>query len=118
MGVEGWDFLSFIAFIAGPIALLFATNLIVSSAEPGTTEQAVAAYFQQNPRFFALMFLVQAWIVGLDIVFLNIHFDTYLTVAIGLLFACLAVSKSYRVHSAGAVLVGLALVTRAVIQAF
>ena len=118
LDVEGWDFLSFIAFIAGPIVLLFATNLIVSSTEPGTNEQAVAAYFQQSPRFFALMVLVQAWIVGLDIVFSNVHFDTYLTAAIGLLFICLAISRGYRVHSAGATLVGLAFVSRAFIQAF
>ena len=33
LDIEGWDFLSFISFIVGPIILLFATNLITSPAD-------------------------------------------------------------------------------------
>ena len=33
LDIEGWDFLSFLSFITGPILLLFATNLITSPAD-------------------------------------------------------------------------------------
>lgn len=116
--IEDWHFLSFLAFIAGPIVLLFATNLIVSGAETETGETVTAVYFQQAPRFFLLLCLVQVWIVGLDLVFSNVNFDTWVTTVAGLLFLGLAISKSYRLHSAGAIFVGLVFLVRVAGQAF
>ena len=115
--IEGWDFLSFLGFIAGPIVLLFATNLIVAApdAEEGSTLDAF--YFEQSGRFFAMLGLVQVWIIGLDVVFASIGFTTYLSAGIGLLFLVLATSKSYRLHIAGIVIVGVAFVSRMILQA-
>jgi hypothetical protein len=74
-------------------------------------------YFEQSARFFMLLLLVQAWIVGLDVVFANVNFATYLTVGTGILFIVLLISKSYRVHVAGVIIIGLAFVLRTIMQA-
>jgi len=117
LGIEGWDFLSFLAFIAGPIVLLFATNLIVAAPDADGDGPLDEFYFDLSARFFTMLALVQAWIVGLDIVFESITSDTYLTACIAVLFIVLAISKNQRVHVGGASLVGLALISRMLLQA-
>ena len=72
-------------------------------------------YFEQSARFFLLLALVQAWIVGLDTIFAAIGFMTWLTVFTGLLFVVLMLSKNYRIHVGGLVIVGLAFVFRTIL---
>jgi hypothetical protein len=117
LDIEGWDFLSFISFIVGPIILLFATNLIASPADSEEGEMLDQYYFEQSGRFLLLLCLVQAWIIGLDIIFQNVSYTTYLTAFIGILFIFLMVSKNYRVHIGGLIVVGLAFVVRSILQA-
>jgi hypothetical protein len=117
LDIEGWDFISFISFIMGPIIFLFATNLITSPAASGQGTMLDQYYFEQSARFFLLLCLVQAWIIGLDIVFQNVSYTTYLTAGIGILFIILMISKNYRVHTAGLAVAGLAFVLRTVMQA-
>ena len=74
-------------------------------------------YFDLSGRFFAMLALVQGWIIGLDIVFESITYETWLTAGIGALFIFLAVSKNQRAHIAGAALIGLAFVSRMFLQA-
>ena len=117
LDIEGWDFLSFLSFITGPILMLFATNLITS---PADSEEGVTLdqyYFELSARFFLLLCLVQAWIIGLDLVFQNISYTTYLTAGIGVFFIVLMTTKNPRVHIAGLIAVGLAFVARVVMQA-
>ena len=73
-------------------------------------------YFEQSTRFFLLLGLVQAWIVGLETVFANVGFTTWLTVFTGLLFVLLMISKSYRIHVGGLVIGGLAFVFRTILM--
>jgi hypothetical protein len=117
LDIEGWDFLSFISFIVGPIILLFATNLITSPADVEEGAMLDQYYFEQSARFFLLLCLVQAWIIGLDVVFQNVNYVTYLTAFIGILFIVLMISKSYRVHIAGLFAVGLTVIVRIILQA-
>lgn len=115
--IEGWDFLAFISFIIGPIVLLFATNLLTS---PADTEQGAMRdqyYFKQSARFFVLLALVQAWTIGLDLVFDNVGFATYLTAGIGVLFIILIMTKNYRAHFAGLTAIGLVFILRMIMQA-
>lgn len=117
LDIEGWDFLSFLSFITGPILLLFATNLITS---PPDSEEGVTLdqyYFELSARFFLLLGLVQAWTIGLDLVFQNVSYTTYLTAGIGVFFIVLMITKNSRVHIAGLITVGLAFMARVVIQA-
>jgi len=117
LDIEGWDFLSFVSFIIGPIILLFATNLITSSMEVEEGAMLDQYYFEQSARFFLLLGLVQAWTIGLDVVFENVGYATYLTVGIGILFVVLMVSKSRRVHLTGLIATALAFTVRTVLQA-
>jgi hypothetical protein len=74
-------------------------------------------YFEQSARFFGLLGLVQVWIIGLDLVFQNVNYTTYLTGGIFALFMLLMVSRSRQVHLAVLAIVGLAFVLRIVLQA-
>lgn len=112
LDIEGWDFFSFLCFIAGPIALLFATNLITSPADPDEGKMLDEYYFEQSTRFFLMLALVQAWIVGLDVIFASFGFTTWLTMLTGMLFIFLMISRNYRVHVAGLVIVGLVFIFR------
>lgn len=116
LDIEGWNFLSFLSFISGPIALLFATNLIAACADPDEGKMLDQYYFEQSARFFLFLALVQAWIIGLDIVFEAFGFTSWLTVFTGLLFVFLMLSKNYRIHVGGLVIVGLAFVFRTILM--
>lgn len=117
LDVEGWDFLSFLAFIAGPVVLLFATNLIIAAPDAGSDPQLDEFYFDLSSRFFVMLALVQGWIIGLDVVFDTITYETYFTAGICVLFVVLAVSRNPLLHVGGASLVGLALVSQMLLQA-
>ncbi len=117
LDIEGWDFLSFVSFIIGPIILLFATNLIVSPDESTPGGSMDGYYFSQSARFFLLLALVQVWIIGLDIVFDSVGPMTYLTAGIGVLFLVLMISKNPRLHVAGVSVLGAAFLIRIVMQA-
>ena len=117
LDIEGWDFLSFVSFIIGPILLLFATNLIISPADSDEGATLDKYYFELSARFFLLLGLVQAWTIGLDLVFQIVNYMTYLTAGIGILFFVLMLTKNPRAHIAGLTVVGLAFMARIVMQA-
>jgi hypothetical protein len=116
--LDGWNFLSFLGFIFGPVVLLFATNLIIAPATSQEVKSSQTHYLAQSGRFFTLMSIVQFWIVGLDILVGSISELTYITTATGLLFLTLALSKSYRLHVGGTTIMGLAILIQILIQAF
>ena len=117
LDIEGWDFLSFVSFITGPILLLFATNLITSPADSDEGAELDKYYFELSARFFLLLGLVQAWIIGLDLVFKNVSYTTYLTVVIGILFIVLMMTKKSPCAYCRSDTVGLAFMARIVMQA-
>ena len=101
LDVENWQFISFIAFLIGPICLLFATNLLIVLPE---NEEVSAAehYMQQSNRFFLLIGAFNVWLVGLDVVADSIAIQTWLAGAIAIFLFGLMASDSYRVHKIGA----------------
>ena len=117
LDMSSWSFLTFLGFIFGPVVLLFATNLIIAPANVGQDGGVRAHYLAQTGRFFALMSIVQFWIVGLDVLLGPINYLTYITAATGLLFLTLALSRNYRLHVGGATIMSLMIVIRLVIQA-
>ena len=114
--IEDWDFLSFVSFIIGPIMFLFATNLVTSPKEVDEAPMG-SYYFEQGQRFFLLLCLVQAWTIGLDVVFNNTGYATYITVGIGMILLVLMISKNHRLHVAGLVILLLAFLVRSILQA-
>lgn len=117
LDIEGWDFLAFISFIIGPIIFLFATNLVTSPNDAEDDALMDSYYFEQSGRFFLLLCLVQIWTIGLDLVFSNVGYSTYLTAGIGIVFLVLMMSRNYRLHVSGLVINGLAFLARIVLQA-
>lgn len=114
--IEGWKFLSFIGFILGPIALLFATNLITVDHKGGKQAGLDQFYFSFSKRFFLLMLFVQVWGIGLDLAFASVGFITYLDGLIGFLLLALAISKNDRLHMAGAIVAWPAFLARATLM--
>lgn len=114
--IDGWQFQSFIAFILGPIGLLFAGNLVTSGYEENAQTGPGQFYFSFSKRFFLLMLFVQVWGIGLDLVFESVGFITYLDGLIGALFLVLAISKNERLHVAGAIIAWPAFLARAAIM--
>lgn len=112
----GWYFLSFVSFIIGPIIFLFATNLITSPKEVDEAPMG-SYYFEQGQRFFLLLGLVQAWTIGLDVVFNSISYPTYITMDIGTLLLLLMMSKNHRLHVASLAVLLLAFLIRSILQA-
>jgi hypothetical protein len=116
--IEGWDFISFLAFIVGPILLLFATDLLLAPEGPDHAGRLREMYLDHSRRYFLLLCLVQAWVVGLDLAFGSVGMETWLTAATALVFILLMTARGYRVHATGLTLIAIAFVSRTVIQAF
>jgi hypothetical protein len=116
--IEGWMFLTFIAFITGPIFLLFSTQLILVAPPAEKTADLTRFFLDHCGSFFLLLGLVQAWVVGLDFMFSTVGSATYLTAGIAILFGFLMTSRNYRVHTASLLVIGLAFVGRTVLQIF
>ena len=63
--IQGWNFLSFVGFIIGPIILLFATNLLLAAPKAGEPTMPDRHHFEFSGRFFFLLLLVQVWTIFL-----------------------------------------------------
>jgi hypothetical protein len=48
--IEGWNFLSFVGFIIGPITLLFATNVLIAAPEGSELTMLDRHYFELSGR--------------------------------------------------------------------
>lgn len=114
--IEGWSFLSFIGFIMGPISLLFATNLLIVEPNNEEPEEADRHFFNASRRFFALLFAVQVWLVGLDFSFDSIDSPTYLAGFSGMVFLVLSVTGNERAHRAGMALAWISLLAQVVYE--
>lgn len=90
--------------MVGPIALLFATNLMLES--PDSEKQSVLDqfYFKISRLYFTLLFFVQLWVVGLDFYFDSVGPPTFMAGFIAAVLLGLALVRNYKVHVAGAVL--------------
>jgi len=114
--IEGWNFLSFIGFVVGPIVLLFATNLIVAAPADDRQSRPDQYFYEFCGRFFLLLCAVQIWMIGLDIMFESVGYPTYLAGFNCVLFLILAISKNFKVHIGVAGTAWLALLIRVVLQ--
>jgi hypothetical protein len=116
LDIEGWNFRSFLAFIVGPVVLLFATNLILAVTDGGDEVTLEDRYLDLSGRFFGLLVIVQLWIIGLDIVFGPLNASTFVTAGMGVVFAVLALSRDLRWHGVGAAVAVLGFLSRLLLQ--
>ena len=66
--IEDWLFQDFLYVIAGPIIILFATNLLVPDPSSRGSSDMQAHYFGISRQFFCLVALSQVWSAGTDLV--------------------------------------------------
>jgi hypothetical protein len=101
LDIDSWNFLRFMAFLTGPVCLLFSTNLLI--VMPDTDDISPADhYMQHSNRFFLLLGLFHVWIVGLDYLTGIFTVQTWLAVTIAILCFVLMASDSYRLHKLAA----------------
>ena len=102
--VENWLFIEFLYVIAGPMVLLFATSVIIAPTHDEQGGENHSHYFGLSRRFFVMLALHEAWILGIDYWYANFSTLSLINAALLFLFLLLAVSSSLRVHVAGAAL--------------
>jgi len=105
LDVDEWLFVEFLYVMAGPMVLLFATSVITAPVRDEKSSESHRHYFGLCRRFFIMMALHEAWILGLDYWYASFSMLNIINVALLFLFLQLAVSSNLRVHIAGASLV-------------
>lgn len=107
--VAEWQFVEFLYVISGPVLIFFATStLLAAPAPPPAGETGVPA------RFFGFLAALQAWTIGVDVLFAGgMTTGDAFAAALFVLFTLLAVRRERRLHLAGSAIawiVALALV--------
>jgi hypothetical protein len=104
--LEEWDFALFMFAEAGPVLLLFGTQIMLGAlAEEGGEAEAAS----RQGRFFLIFGLLQVWSIAAGFV-LGVGFTIASVNDLVILITCLVLSqsKSRSVHTAGLVVVWLA----------
>ena len=98
LAIADWGFRDFLYVIAGPILIFFATTVLL----PDGPSAARSHYFAVSRRFFALLALLQLWILGSDFV---LGKGVTVPAAFNALFFCalvvLAKTRDPRFHAVG-----------------
>ena len=102
LDVDEWLFIEFLYVMAGPMVLLFATSVITAPARDEQSDKSHSHYLGLCRRFFVMLALHEAWLLGIDYWFANFSTLSFINAAMLCLFLLLAVSSSLRVHVAGA----------------
>jgi hypothetical protein len=102
LGIDEWLFVGFLYIIAGPMVLLFASSVIIAPAKDAQGIESHSHFFGLSRRFFIMLSLHEAWILGIDYWYANFNLLSLVNAVMLLLFLLLAVSSSLRVHIAGA----------------
>ena len=104
LSIEAWSFPGFLYILAGPILLLFATNMMVQGAASESASDPRGHYFEVARQFFVFLVLLQFWAVGFDLIFgEGFILMSALSLVMAMLFLALAYSRSPGVHSSGIV---------------
>jgi hypothetical protein len=105
LDVDKWLFVEFLYVMAGPMVLLFATSVITAPAQNQQNDESHSHYFGLSRRFFVMLALHEAWLLGIDYWYANFSTISFINAAMLCLFLLLAVSRNLRIHVAGAALI-------------
>ena len=105
LDIEEWLFVEFIYVIAGPMMLLFAASVIIAPVKDEQSSENHSHYFGLCRRFFVMLALHEAWLLGIDYWYANFSTLSLINAAMLCLFLLLSVSRNLRVHIAGASLI-------------
>ncbi len=97
LAVEGWEFGGFLLTMAGPVLMFFATSILLTSPPEDAAADLHGFFVGLGRRFFAMVALLQAWIVVVGLVMTGTFLATDLVnVAFVVLAVVLAMSTAPR----------------------
>lgn len=99
LDVAEWAFIDFLYVITGPMVLLFATGVIIAPAAEGDGPRQ--HYFELCGRFFAMMAIQTAWLIGMDFYFAMLSYLSLMNGVLLALFVVLTISRNYQLHIVG-----------------
>ncbi len=119
VSVESWRFGAFLYVISGPVALLFATSLMLPESAEAADGDYRVQYFAVSRRFFSLFVLVMLWMIGVDLFLADGlgPVGMWNGVQAGV-FAVLAVSEAERIHQGATLLAWAVCLADLVTQGF
>jgi hypothetical protein len=105
LSIEDWTFSSFLFVIAGPVLILFATNILLPDSAGEERTDLRSHYLDVARQFFIILALLMVWTLAVDF-FLGDGFTVAgaFNVAGALLFVWLASTRQAGPHNLGAVL--------------
>ncbi len=109
LDIEDWRFLDFLYLIVGPMLVLFAVSVISSPVPAAEGADGMSAYFAVSGRFFLMLALEQAWILGLDVRYGTLGMISLPNGLLVAVFLGLMLSRNQTVHVAGTVITALAM---------
>ena len=105
LDINEWMFGEFLYVIAGPMILLFASSVITAPAQNEDSGKNTRHYFTLHKRFFIMLALHEAWVLGLDYFYKSFNLMSLINALMFIVFLLLAFSGKLRVHIVGAALV-------------
>ncbi len=104
LSTEQWGFASFLYIMTGAILIYFATCILLPEIPADDSLDLRAFYFEVSRQFFFLLALLQAWIIGVDVL-LGTGFKSagIVNLVALLLVLLLASSRKTTVHVGGTV---------------
>ena len=87
------------------MALLFAASVIIAPVKDEQSSENHRHYFGLCRRFFVMLALHEAWLLGIDYWYANFSTLSIINALMLCLFLLLSVSRNLRIHIAGAPLI-------------
>jgi hypothetical protein len=117
LSIEEWKFYEFLYFVSGGVIVLFASHVLVPDVASESSSDLRRHYYDVAPQFFVFVALLQAWLLGVDLVFGgDFTIGNAINIVVGLTALALATSKKPGIHQAGTVVVWLFFVTSLVLE--
>lgn len=104
LATEEWGFASFLYIMAGAVLIYFATCILLPEMPANDSLDLRAFYFEVGRQFFLLLALLQAWIIGVDMLLGTGFTSAGVVNLVALLLALLlASSRKPTIHTGGTV---------------
>jgi len=116
LDIEEWNFLDFLYTLAGPMLLFFSSSVIAAPADGEPSDDDHQHYFSLCRRFFLMLALHEVWLIGIDLQYGGLTQINVIDVVLVCLFFLLTVSRSFRVHLAGAAVAWICFIVPIVMQ--
>jgi hypothetical protein len=117
LDIEDWVFGDFLYMILGPILAFFAASIVGVPPSDGQAGGEHSQYLELSGRFFLMLTLYQAWLIGVDLTYDTIGVQTIVNGLMLALFVLLTISKNFSLHVVGAVVAWFGFVGQLGLQA-